>query len=149
MKLVSNGRKLRVIKWFGTRKEGACVRSICTHVINLIIGVTQGYRYKMKLVYAHFPINATVTGDKKEIQIRNFLGEKVVRKVISGEGVVIESGDALPKDEIWIEGNDIDEVSQTAASIHTSCTVKRKDVRKFLDGIYVSAKGQRDAEKPI
>jgi large subunit ribosomal protein L9e len=37
-----------------------------------------------------------------------------------------------------VEGNDIQNVSQSAASIHTSCLVKNKDIRKFLDGIYVS-----------
>lgn len=33
------------------------------------------------------------------------------------------------KDEIVIEGNDIEKVSQSAASIHGSCLVKNKDVR--------------------
>ncbi len=28
-----------------------------------------------------------------------------------------------------------------AALIHQSCLVKRKDIRKFLDGVYVSEKG--------
>lgn len=28
-----------------------------------------------------------------------------------------------------------------AALIHQSCAVKNKDIRKFLDGIYVSEKG--------
>ena len=31
-----------------------------------------------------------------------------------------------------------------AALIHQSCLVKRKDIRKFLDGIYVSEKGSVD-----
>jgi large subunit ribosomal protein L9e len=39
---------------------------------------------------------------------------------------------------IPVEGNDVQNVSQSAASIHTSCLVKNKDIRKFLDGIYVS-----------
>jgi hypothetical protein len=29
-------------------------------------------------VYAHFPINASITNDNKSIEIRNFLGEKKV-----------------------------------------------------------------------
>ena len=31
-----------------------------------------------------------------------------------------------------------------AALIHQSCLVKRKDIRKFLDGVYVSEKGTVD-----
>jgi hypothetical protein len=42
------------------------------------------------------------------------------------------------KDQIELSGNDIADVSNTAARISQACTVKRKDIRKFLDGIYVS-----------
>jgi ribosomal protein L6P/L9E len=38
----------------------------------------------MRFVYAHFPINASIGGDGKSIEIRNFLGEK---KVIEGRDV--------------------------------------------------------------
>ena len=43
---------------------------------NLFKGVTYGFAYKMRLVYAHFPINANIEDDNKKIEIRNFLGEK-------------------------------------------------------------------------
>ena len=45
------------------------------------------------------------------------------------------------KDEITVEGNSIKNVSRTCALIQQICAVKRKDIRKFLDGIYVSHKG--------
>ncbi len=44
------------------------------------------------------------------------------------------------KDELIISGNSIEAVSQSAALIQQSTTVKRKDIRKFLDGLYVSEK---------
>jgi len=47
----------------------------------------------------------------------------------------------VQKDEIIIIGNDLDNVSQSAASIQQSTAVKNKDIRKFLDGIYVSETG--------
>lgn len=50
-------------------------------VQNMIKGVTKGFEYKMRLVYAHFPINANITDDGTNIEIRNFLGEKRVRIV--------------------------------------------------------------------
>lgn len=43
-------------------------------VANMITGVTKGYQYKMKLVYAHFPINPVIAGDGKAVEIRNFCG---------------------------------------------------------------------------
>ena len=51
------------------------------------------------------------------------------------EGVEVSEGKGQ-KDEYWVEGNDIENVSQSAASIHGACLVKNKDIRKFLDGVY-------------
>lgn len=91
----------------------------------------------MRTVYAHFPINVIVQDDGNTVEIRNFLGEKLVRHVGMLSGVSVSESKAQ-KDEIIVEGNDIDMVSQSAASIHGSCLVRNKDIRKFLDGIYVS-----------
>ncbi|EPB73443.1 ribosomal protein L6 [Ancylostoma ceylanicum] len=112
--------QLRVRKWFGVRKEIAAIRTVCSHIQNMIKGVTKGYRYKMR-------------------SIRNFLGEKIVRRVPLPDGVTAALSTAQ-KDELIIEGNDIQLVSQAAARIQQSTTVKEKDIRKFLDGIYVSEK---------
>jgi len=49
------------------------------------------------------------------------------------------------KDEIIITGADIQHVSQSAANIQQVCRVKGKDIRKFLDGIYVSDKNLAQA----
>ena len=51
----------QVEKWFGLRKELAAVRTVCSHIQNLIKGVTKGYKYKMRAVYAHFPINCAIS----------------------------------------------------------------------------------------
>ncbi|XP_078427820.1 large ribosomal subunit protein uL6-like [Wolffia australiana] len=138
--LIENGKKLKVDAWFGTRRTMAAIRTAISHVQNLITGVTKGYRYKMRLVYAHFPINASITGDAKAIEIRNFLGEKRVRKIDMLEGVKIIRSEKV-KDELVLDGNDIELVSRSAALINQKCHVKNKDIRKFLDGIYVSEKG--------
>ena len=47
----------------------------------MIKGVTKGFEYKMRLVYAHFPINANITEEGSIVEVRNFLGEKRVRIV--------------------------------------------------------------------
>ncbi|KAF8358443.1 rpl-9 [Pristionchus pacificus] len=131
--------QLRVRKWFGTRKEISAIRTVCTHINNMVKGVTKGYRYKMRSVYAHFPINVSMQDAGRTIEIRNFLGEKIIRRVPLPDGVTAVMSTAQ-KDEIIVDGNDIQLVSQAAARIQQSTTVKNKDIRKFLDGIYVSEK---------
>jgi len=42
------------------RKEYALIGTFESHINNLITGVTTGYSYKMKIVYSHFPIKATI-----------------------------------------------------------------------------------------
>ncbi|XXG66992.1 hypothetical protein AAC387_Pa06g0437 [Persea americana] len=138
--LIEGGKKLKVDAWFGSRKTMAAIRTAISHVQNLITGVTKGYRYKMRFVYAHFPINASITNSNKSIEIRNFLGEKKVRKVDMLDGVNIVRSEKV-KDELVLDGNDIELVSRSAALINQKCHVKNKDIRKFLDGIYVSEKG--------
>lgn len=138
MTLVKN-KRLRVDKWWGTRKELATVRTICSHVQNMIKGVTLGFRYKMRSVYAHFPINVVSKDEGQLVEIRNFLGEKYIRRVQMRPGVTCTVSTAQ-KDELILEGNDIELVSNSAALIQQSTTVKKKDIRKFLDGIYVSEK---------
>uniref|UniRef100_A0AC34Q5W4 Large ribosomal subunit protein uL6 n=1 Tax=Panagrolaimus sp. JU765 TaxID=591449 RepID=A0AC34Q5W4_9BILA len=130
---------LRVRKWFGTTKQLATIRTICSHIKNLIKGVTLGFRYKMRSVYAHFPINIAIQEKGSIVEIRNFLGEKIVRRVQLPAGVIAYMS-TKQKDELIIEGNDLELVSQYAARIQQSTTVKNKDIRKFLDGIYVSEK---------
>lgn len=131
---------LKVEMAFGKRKQLAAIRTATSHVANLIKGVTKGFEYKMRLVYAHFPININIEGDGKTIEIRNFLGEKRVRIVKMLPGVKVERSAAV-KDELTISGSDIELVSRSAALINMICHVRKKDIRKFLDGVYMSERG--------
>merc|ERR1712195_300942 len=74
-------KTIKIDRWFTYGKQAACIRTACSHINNMILGVTIGFEYKMRFVYAHFPINCTITGKKDKVEIRNFLGEKVVRTV--------------------------------------------------------------------
>jgi len=132
-------KRINITKWFGTKKELALVRTVCSHIENMIKGVTKGFRYKMRSVYAHFPINVTTHEKNTVVEIRNFLGEKFIRRVHLQPGVTCTNSTTM-KDELILEGNDIELVSRSAARIQQSTTVKNKDIRKFLDGIYVSEK---------
>ncbi|PNY24837.1 60S ribosomal protein L9-B, partial [Tolypocladium capitatum] len=128
----------------GARKDVATLRTVRSLISNLIIGVTKGYKYKMRYVYAHFPINVNLDQNKEtglwEVEIRNFIGEKIVRRVTMAEGVEVEIS-KNQKDELILFGNSLENVSQSAADIQQICRVRNKDIRKFLDGLYVSEKG--------
>ncbi|KAJ9630809.1 60S ribosomal protein L9B [Taxawa tesnikishii (nom. ined.)] len=128
----------------GARKGVATLRTVRTLINNLIIGVTRGFKYKMRYVYAHFPINVNIEKNSEtglfEVEIRNFLGEKLVRRVSMQPGVDVEASKNV-KDELQLTGNSLEAVSQSAADIQQICRVRNKDIRKFLDGLYVSERG--------
>ncbi|KAK0392325.1 hypothetical protein NLU13_1821 [Sarocladium strictum] len=128
----------------GVRKNVAALRTVKTIIENMIIGVTKGFKYKMRYVYAHFPINVTLDKNSEtdlwQVEIRNFIGEKIVRRVTMQPGVDVEAS-KTQKDELILSGNSVEAVSQSAADIQQICKVRNKDIRKFLDGLYVSEKG--------
>lgn len=68
---------VKLVVWHGGRKHVACLRTVRSLINNMIIGVSKGFRYKMRAVYAHFPINLIIQDGGKSVEIRNFLGEKV------------------------------------------------------------------------
>ncbi|UKJ87876.1 ribosomal protein l6 [Theileria orientalis] len=141
---MSKDNKSVVIKlWFGSRSKIAALRTCLTHINNMMTGVSKKYQYKMRLVHAHFPINSNVSDDGKVVEVRNFLGEKKVRIVKVLPGVKVVKSENV-KDELVLTGVDIESVSRSAALIHQSSLVRKKDIRQFLDGIYVSEKGNVD-----
>ena len=118
-------------------REKAIVGTFGAHVRNMIVGVTIGYEYKMKIVYSHFPIKAAVKGNK--FSIENFLGEKAARSAnIIGETKVKVAGA-----EVVLTGSDLEQVSQTAANIESATKIKGFDPRVFQDGIYITEKAGR------
>merc|ERR1711957_915913 len=131
-------QSMRITKW-ATMRQKASLRTVASHILNMAVGVTAGFRYKMRTVYAHFPINMIVKEDGARVEIRNFLGEKVNREVQMLPGVTC-SVSPKQKDEFWFEGNDIENVSHSCALVHHKAFVRNKDIRKFLDGVYVSQK---------
>eukprot|EP00941_MAST-03F_sp_MAST-3F-sp1_P003775 g3775.t1 len=137
--------KLRVDVWFGRKKDISCIRTITAHIENMITGVTKGYEYKMRAVYNHFPINLVIASENR-LEIRNFLGERRVRVVEMPKGVTIAKADDV-KDQLVISGIDIEAVSHVCSDINMITKVKRKDIRKFLDGIYIEVRGNIEKEE--
>lgn len=59
----------------------------------------------------------------------NFIGEKIVRKVIMHQGVDVEPS-KNQKDELQLSGISLENVSQSAADLQQICRVRNKDIRK-------------------
>lgn len=98
----------------------------------MIKGVQKGYTYKLKIVYAHFPISVKIKD--RAVHIENYYGERSARisKIIGVTTKVTTEGD-----DIIVSGPNLEQVSQTAANIEASTKVKNKDQRVFLDGVYI------------
>ncbi|MHA1583071.1 MAG: 50S ribosomal protein L6 [Candidatus Baldrarchaeia archaeon] len=139
-----DGNIVRVEAFFPRKKEKAMVGTVASHIKNMIIGVTKGFIYKLKIVYAHFPINVKVEG--KKILIENFLGERAPRVAeIVGDDVTVR----VEGDDVIVEGINIEHVGQTAANIQLATKIKDKDPRVFQDGIYVYEKHIGDVIKRV
>eukprot|EP01070_Trichotokara_eunicae_P002437 Trichotokara_eunicae@DN264_c0_g1_i1.p1 len=139
-------KELLIRIWFGTNKQCSAIRTVLTHVKNMITGVTKMYLYKMRTVHAHFPINTKVHEKKDCVEVNNFLGDKKVRVIRMASGVTIEkSKDAAT--ELILKGVDVEAVGKSAALLHQSCLVRNKDIRQFLDGVYVSERTTVDVDE--
>jgi large subunit ribosomal protein L6 len=127
--------KLKIIGSNLRKKEKALIGTWNAHLSNMVKGVNQGFLYEMKIVFAHFPMKVVVKGNN--VTIDNFLGEKASRSsAIIGDVKVNVKGDA-----VTIEGNNVEEVGQTAGNLEKATIVKGRDTRVFQDGIYVISKG--------
>ena len=135
--------KVRLETSWPRKREIGMLGTAAAHVRNMLKGVTQGYRYELRTVYAHFPVTVKVDEKAKVLKIENFTGEKTPRYAKIVEGVKVD----VKGEDISVEGIDLKSVSQTAANIQDSTKIKKKDLRVFLDGIYVSGKGPLQTSK--
>lgn len=132
----------------GNRKNVATLRTVRSIINNMIVGVTKGFKYKMRYVYAHFPINVNLEKNAEtglfEVEIRNFIGQKIVHRVTMAEGVDVAVSTAQ-KDELVLTGNSLENVSQSAADIQQICKVRNKDIRK----VSKFSSAERDMERNL
>jgi large subunit ribosomal protein L6 len=126
------------VKPFGNRKRDLAIANTAKSIIrNMIKGVQNGYEYKLKIVYAHFPITVKVKDNL--VHVENFFGERSPRvSQIRGESTKVN----VQGDEVVVTGPNLEEVSQTAANIESSTRMKNKDRRVFLDGLYIYSRGK-------
>jgi len=119
-----------------SRRQKKEINTFVSELESIIVGVQKGYTYKMKIVFAHFPINMKVDKEKNRVVIENFLGERVPRYAGLFPGVEVK----IQKQDVIVTGIDLYSVSQTAANIERAGRIVRKDRRTFQDGIYITEK---------
>jgi large subunit ribosomal protein L6 len=125
-----------LVKSFGNRKKDfALVNTMRSVINNMIKGADKGFTYRLKIVFAHFPISVKIKG--QNVHIENFFGERSSRvaKIVGSDTKVTVQGD-----DLIVTGPNLEFVSQTAANIESSTKIKNKDSRVFLDGVYIYSK---------
>lgn len=116
------------------KRDLACLGTVRGHIKNMIDGVNSGVTYNLRIVYAHFPMTVSVSGN--QVLINNFLGEKSPRRAEIIEGVQV----SVKGQDVTVTGVSLESVSQTAANIEQATRIKDLDPRVFQDGIYMTVK---------
>lgn len=134
IKISKEDNKVVVEVKFPKKRDKAMLGTIKSHINNMIVGLTDGFTYHMKIVYAHFPMTVKATEDK--VVIENFLGEKYPRtaKILGNTKVQIKG------EEVIITGINKEDVGQTMANIEEATKIRGRDPRVFQDGIYLVSK---------
>jgi large subunit ribosomal protein L6 len=134
---VESGKIVLLTKKFSKRAK-KMMTTYRAHMNNLMKGVSEGFEYKLAVVYAKFPMTVEMKG--KTFFVKNLLGMKVPREVQIPEGVEvkIEGGK-----DIFVTGIDKELVGQVAASLEQSTRVTHLDRRVIQDGIFITEKPHR------
>jgi large subunit ribosomal protein L6 len=118
----------------GSKRSKAMIKTYKAHVNNALKGLNDVYVYKLKICSGHFPMNISVSNNV--LEIKNYVGEKVPRKVQLDPSVSVK----IDGQEIVVESPDKDKAGQTAANIEQSTRRPGFDKRIFQDGIYITDK---------
>ncbi|XP_045140877.1 60S ribosomal protein L9-like [Echinops telfairi] len=123
-------KRLHNDKWWENREALATVHTLHSHEQNMINGVTLGSNTSRGLC---MPINVVIAS---LIKIYNFLGGKCNRRIQMRTGVVCSISQAQ-KDELILERNNTELVSNSAALIPQPMTVKNRAIQesfgRYLD----------------
>ena len=125
------GGVVKIVTHGARRKNRSIINTARSLITNGVHGVTKGYQYKLKVIYAHFPVTVKVQG--KKVVVENFYGERSPRVA----EIIGDTKAEVQGEDIILNGVSIQDVGQTAANLEQATTVRRKDQRVFLDGVYV------------
>ena len=113
----------------GSKREKTLINTYRSHLRNMMKGASEGHTYKLKVCSGHFPMSVAVKG--QELEVKNFIGEKVPRIIKIPEGVNVK----IDNEIISVESSDKEAAGRTAAKIENMCKRPGFDKRVFQDGI--------------
>jgi len=129
-------KKLDITAYYINKRKKASTLAVVGHLENMIKGVTEGYVYKSKIIFSHFPITVEPDNKKRIVTIKNLYGG---RKPIVVPIVGPETNVKIDRDDVIIEGIDKEAVGQTTANMQEACRLRgkrKKDPETFMDGVW-------------
>lgn len=120
------------------RKDRALAGTWAAHLRNMNRGLSEGFEYRLKAVYSHFPMTLKVEGDT--LTITNLFGERVPRRAALPWSPADVTVKIENRTEVIVTGADREKVGQTSANIERACRIRRRDRRVFQDGVYIVSK---------
>ena len=132
-----NGNKIILGKEISTKNDKKRINTMKAHIKNMLNGAKEKFEYELKVVSSHFPITVEINGNVATV--KNFLGEKIPRKVKIIDGVDV----SINKDVISIKSNSKESAGQTAANFEAATKIRMRDRRIFQDGIFLTSKSGR------
>ena len=128
--------KINIKSFFVDKKRKANMLAVVGYLQSMMKGVTQGYIYKSKIIFSHFPITVEPDNKKRLVTIKNLYGGRkpLVVSIVGDETTV-----SVDKDDVIIEGIDKEAVGQTTANMQEICKLRgkrKKDPETFMDGIW-------------
>lgn len=121
-----------------TKREKKVLNSFEAHIKNLLKGANEGHRYVLKVCSGHFPMSISINND--DFTIKNFLGEKIPRKLKIKEGAAVKA----EGDQIVVESSNKEIAGQVSADIENLTRRPGYDSRIFQDGIFIVNKDGKE-----
>ena len=117
-----------------SRRQNKMIKTFRAHIRNLVEGVTNGFEYKLKVVYSKFPVTVEMNG--KTFVLKNLLGEKVPRTLEIPEDVEVQAKGS----DVVVSGINKERCGQVAAALEQVAKVTHLDRRVVQDGLFIVEK---------
>ncbi|MBS3132299.1 50S ribosomal protein L6 [Candidatus Woesearchaeota archaeon] len=132
------GEKILLSAKKATKREKRMIATFISHMKNMLRGSNDGHTYVLKICSGHFPM--TVSSTKDEFVVKNFIGEKIPRKLKIKAGAAVK----VDGDKVVVQSASKEIAGQVSADIENLTKRANYDTRIFQDGIYIVNKDGKE-----